>query len=250
MTRASQSLLRLDDPLPLLAYPHGTLAQQRDRCHELQQLGIERIYSTGATPLGKHQILGMGYSGIVVLAHRHNSDIALKLRRLDAPAPTFCHEAHCLELANQIGVGPQLITWSRNALVMEYIPGDVFFQWVQTGTIQRDKLRMVLRSLLEQSFRLDQIGLDHGGLRCIASHAIVSGDQVTLIDFSNSSLHRRPANLTSLAQGLFLGTKIPQHLTQWFPLPSQAELIQHLRHYKQNPKQVHFEALLSALHLN
>ena len=67
-------------------------------------------------------------------------------------------------------------------------------------------MRTVVRLLFEQRRRLDSVGLDHGELSRAHKNVLVTGeDGPWILDLESASLSRRPRNLTSLAQYLFLG---------------------------------------------
>ena len=61
------------------------------------------------------------------------------------------------------------------------------------------KLKKTVKKVLEDCYRLDQLGLDHGELSNISKHVIV-GKKTTLIDFESSSTNRRVSNVTSACQ--------------------------------------------------
>ena len=245
------TVLQGDPHSTILAYPHGDAQEISSRIQELEQLGVHSIYNFGCKSLKGFHVLGVGYCGVVTLARLGSRNVALKIRRTNAPKPDFNDEAAFLATANQVCIGPKLLGASRNFLVMDYVTGDRFLDWVKKATSSRalNSIQSILRHILQDSFRLDSLGLDHGNLRCISDHVIVSGERAVLIDFSSASRLRRPANITSVVPGLFLGTQITNYLAKVFQLPPQTELIEVLRHYKQRQTQKSFNALLDFLDL-
>ena len=236
----------------ILAYPNGTVAEIRSRLSELQALAIECIYSFGRTELKyplPFRVLGVGYTGIVVLTRVQGRDTALKIRRLDAPRSDLLAEAKFLEMADRVGVGPKLFAYTNNFLLMDYIDGDRFLDWAKKMAEQRNiaRTRDIVRQVLEQSFRLDCLGLDRGDMRCISEDALVCDREVVLIDFSAASCDRRPANFTSLAQGLFWGSAIASYLNPLLIPPERHLLIPILRRYKQQPNRENFACFLEAI---
>ena len=59
---------------------------------------------------------------------------------------------------------------SKNFLVMEYLEGDKFSDWVDLlkGVGSAKKLKSTIKNILEDCYRLDQIGFDHGELSNIS----------------------------------------------------------------------------------
>ena len=63
---------------------------------------------------------------------------------------------------------------SKNFLIMEYIEGEKFSNWIGMlkGSGSVKKLKSTIKSALEDCYRLDQIGFDHGELSNISKHVI------------------------------------------------------------------------------
>lgn len=232
----------------LLAYPSGDEGTLARRWTELQTFGIEAIYACGPKTLAGLDMLGVGYCGVVLRVRHQGHDRVLKVRREPAPKASLQTEAHMLLRANAVAVGPQYVTHSDNFLLMDYIVGPMLVDWLQASQTA-EMIHSVVFHLIYQAYRLDQMGLDHGDLRCITAHALVESDVPVLIDFSGASLDRRPANVTTLVQGLFISTRIAKLLCPWFPQVNKSELIDHLRCYKQQPASVHLRQLFQFLGL-
>ena len=207
-----------DEPYSkILGYPKATRRQIRSRINELEKLKIKSISLTGPTTLGKLAILGKGYVGVVVLAKKGSKQVALKIRRTDSQRNGMKNEAILLKLVNSVNVGPKMLVASKNFLVMEYLEGIKIIEWVNTlkGKGSVKKLKSTIRKILEDCYRLDQIGFDHGELSNISKHVIVGKTKSTLIDFESSSTKRRPSNVTSVTQAIFIGSGIAKKLKKF-----------------------------------
>lgn len=232
----------------LLAYPNGDEGALTHRWAELQTLGIDAVYSYGPETLAGLEILGLGYCGVALRVGHQGADRVLKIRREPAPQISLRMEADMLQRANAVGVGPSHIAHSDNFLLMDHIAGPMLVDWLQK-TQSAEVIRSIVSQLIHQAYRLDQAGLDHGDLRCITAHALVHSQEPVLIDFSKASLDRRPANITTLVQGLFISTHIAKLLCPWFRCVSKSALIEHLRHYKHHPSLAGFQSLTTYLGL-
>lgn len=230
----------------LLAYPGDVVGC--DRISELADLGVTAIYDWGPKQIQSWHCLGLGYCGLVLLVQCQGQQIALKVRRTDASHASLAQEASMLTLANTQQVGPQLLGHSPNFLLMDYVMGQPLLAWLQgTHSWTRATLQSHLTQLLWQAFQLDQVGLDHGNLRCVTAHSIVTSQGPVLLDFSSASTTRRPANVTTLTQGLFWGTTIaPLLVPHWFH-PDIQPCIERLRRYKHHPTTKSFQRLLDLL---
>ncbi len=235
----------------ILGYPNATNRQIKSRINELEKLKIKSICLTGPTTIGNLEILGKGYVGVVVLVKRGNKEVALKIRRTDSQRKNMKNESVLLKLVNSVNVGPKMIDVSKNFLVMEYIEGKKFSNWIEMlkGPGSVKQLKSTIRNVLEDCYRLDQIGFDHGELSNISKHVIVGKDKVTLIDFESSSTKRRPSNVTSITQAFFIGSGIAKHAQKIYKNSSKEKIIDALKSYKQEKTRDNFEKLLKILKL-
>ena len=235
----------------ILGYPNATNRQIKSRINELEKLKIKSICLTGPTTIGNLEILGKGYVGLVVLVKRGNKEVALKIRRTDSQRENMKNESMLLKLVNSVSVGPKMIDVSKNFLVMEYIEGKKFSNWIEMlkGSGSVKQLKSTIRNVLEDCYRLDQIGFDHGELSNISKHVIVGKNKVVLIDFESSSTKRRPSNVTSITQAFFIGSGIAKHAQKIYKNSSKEKIIFALKSYKQEKTRDNFEKLLKILKL-
>jgi len=235
----------------ILGYPKATSRQIRSRINELEKLKIKSISLTGPTTLGKLAILGKGYVGVVVLAKKSSKQVALKIRRTDSQRKEMKNEAVLLKIVNSVNVGPKMFVASKNFLVMEYLEGVKISEWVNTlkGKGSTKKLKSTIRNILEDCYRLDQMGFDHGELSNISKHVVVGKTKSTLIDFESSSIKRRPSNVTSVTQAIFIGSGIAKKVQKIYKNPPKEKIIEILKQYKQEKTQENFEKLLKILKL-
>ena len=235
----------------ILGYPRATQRQLNSRIRELEKLKINSISLTGPTTIGKLEILGKGYVGVVVLAKKGRKKVALKIRRLDSQRNEMKSEAALLRVVNSVNVGPKLYDFSKNFVVMEYLEGEKIFNWIKalSGKGSTKNLKIVIKTVLEDCFRLDQIGFDHGELSSISKHVIVGDVKPTLIDFESSSTNRRVSNVTSITQAIFIGSGIAKEIHRIYRIPPKEKIINVLRIYKQEQSRESFENLLKILKL-
>ena len=177
----------------------------KERLNELSTIGISKLYLAGSTHLDGMPVLGKGCVGVVVQANLDGSPVALKIRRTDADRASLFEEGRLLRLANSVEVGPKLITVTRNFLVMELFNGLPLYKWAQQGG-KSVRARRVLADLLQECFKLDAIGLDHGELSHAPRNVLVgSKSKPCIVDFESASMSRRVTNVTSLVQYFLFG---------------------------------------------
>ena len=195
----------------LVSYPHFSETDYSKRISEMKSLGIQALMlGNGKSTIGGLSICGKGCVGLVLRARNPEGQIALKIRRVDADRSSMEKEADFHRIANSTGVGPRYLGHTENLIMMEFISGQSIIEWVKTAT--RDQFRKVAKSILDQCFLLDRIGLDHGELSRLGRHVIVSDEgRPCIIDFESASTLRKTINVTSAAQSLFLHGAVAMH---------------------------------------
>ncbi len=231
--------------LPLITYPHYSESGYKDRIIDMESLGITSIILGGKTIVNSAHVAGKGCVGIVVKAKAGNTVCALKIRRTDADRKTMDEEARFHKIANCVEVGPRLEGQTKNIIAMEYVSGQNIVEWVADTT--RCRVRSVARAVLEQCFRLDAAGLDHGELSRLARHVIVS-DRSYIIDFESASTTRKTSNVTAAAQSIFLYGTVANRVKKILDNTNrEKEVIHALRTYKHSHTRANFEAVLDSL---
>jgi putative serine/threonine protein kinase len=234
----------------ILGYPRCGKEELERRLKELEKLGVQALEFTGEKSVFDVQVLGKGCVGIVVVAYTKSGRAALKIRRVDADREGMFHEGEMLKRANAVAVGPKLLEISENFLLMELIEGSHFPEWVESlGEKEaQSRIRLVLEDVLEQCYRLDEAGLDHGELSNAPKHILVdANDRPTLVDFETASINRRVSNVTSVCQYLLLGSQIAPKVKEKLGKVDKKQLIQNLRSYKRERTRENFEKLVESV---
>jgi putative serine/threonine protein kinase len=236
----------------ILCYPRYDLKEAEKRLHELEKLGVKALEFVGDKRAFDLHVLGKGCVGIVVVAYIHKGKVALKIRRVDADRTGMQHEARMLKKANRVGVGPKLLDVSENFLLMDFIEGAILPKWIETLKRRgaKARIRKVLRKVLEQCWRLDRAGLDHGELSRAPKHIIVDDDDTPyIVDFETASTSRNVSNVTSICQYLFIGSQLAKTLKKKLGKIDVETLINSLKAYKQRKTRENFERIIAACRL-
>lgn len=231
----------------VICYPQGSATEVKRRLKELQKLNVVALEFAGEKLVSNLHVLGKGCVGIVVLAYMNDKKAALKIRRTDADRAMMRQESRLLRKANSVSVGPRLLGVSRNFLLMQFIEGDLLPDWLDKNGSRR-LLKRVLRGVLEQCWGLDRIGLDHGELSHAPKHVIVDKEaEPFVVDFESASLSRRPSNVTSICQFLFVSGETAKKVAERLGEKDKDAIIDALRRYKNTLSFDAFGRLLSVL---
>jgi len=229
----------------IIGYPKSTKTELNKRVKELQKLRITALEFLGQKLVLNVHVLGKGCVGIVTIAYKDGEKVALKIRRTDADRTSMLREAKLLKKANAVDVGPKLLDASRNFLVMQFVDGELLPKWLEKR-VSKKRTKTVLRDVLEQCWRLDVAGLDHGELSHAPKHIIITKeDKAFIVDFETASPNRRASNVTSICQFLFISEsarKVAEKLGE----RDKKAIINALRHYKADKKRSNFERVLES----
>ncbi|MBS7640964.1 MAG: serine/threonine protein kinase [Candidatus Bathyarchaeia archaeon] len=239
----------------IICYPRYDPAILKKRIEEMRRIGIKAVIFSGGKSISGVPVLGKGCVGIVIAAIlEDNNKVALKILRTDVEAGRLLHEVEMLRIANSVNVGPKLLGFSECLLTMEYIDGELLPKWVKRLSGDKEsvlkRLRRVLRDILEQCWRLDSIGLDHGELSWADKHIIIDPEEKPhILDFETASNRRMVSNVTSVTQYLFIRGRTASLITQKFGSIDKNILIQILRAYKTKRTRDQFESILETIGL-
>ena len=231
----------------LLTYPLYDQDTFDSRVQELFSLGINSVFSFGKVQLHNICILGKGSIGLVTLVKYRKRYFALKIRRTDANRFNMYDEVVYQSAANSIGIGPFLIDFSENLILMEFVRGLNIGDWCGLKRTTNDRIQQCTASILQQCFLLDRHKLDHGQLNRLDRHIIVSNDgKPTILDFETSSTSRRASNVTSVSQSIFLHGPIFSRLESSI-VKDRKFIIKCIKDYKRDMNREKFEKILGLL---
>jgi len=234
---------------PVICYPGPSKGELQKRLKELKKLGVKALEFSGEKQAFNIPVLGKGCVGVVVIAHIDGEKAALKVRRVDADRSGMQREAEMLKKANSAGVGPRLLGVSKNFLLMQFVDGDLLPKWLEKHR-GKARIRKVLRHVLDQCWRLDKAGLDHGELSHAPKHIIIDEkDEPFIVDFETASVNRKPSNVTCICQFLFVSGVVADEVAVEFGGKDEKAIIGALRNYKNDRTRENFGNVLRACDL-
>ena len=216
--------------LSTLVFPYSNAEFVAARVEALRKLGVDGLFMTYDEQANVWYpcLLGKGSRGVVVLCSFKGVRAAVKLRRMDSPVNTLKKEAENHLIANKTGVGPRLYSYSDEAIVMEYLEGPTLEKWLSEEP-EAEKVKTLLVTVFSKCFKLDKAQLSHNQLSDASTHVIVKkGPEGEIIDFSHSSISRKPNNLPQLAS--YVINRIARDNSG----DSRDKLFKLLRRYKQS----------------
>lgn len=232
----------------VLTYPVISADLAKERLEQIKRLGIRRIEFTGKVKIGEISLLGLGTQSLVVCAFRDHERLALKIRRVDSNRESMEREYKITSLVNRIGIGPRVVSYSNDFLIMDLIEGISLDEWVASlKRRMKTRLRSLVHNLLNQCRKLDIIGVDHGELSNLKKHVIISNDKPYIIDFESASLQRKVRNVTSAAQYLFIGSSVSSRIRKILNIKKTESVLRWLKSYKQKLDDYSYSKILESI---
>ncbi|HYC11827.1 MAG TPA: hypothetical protein VEC02_04115 [Nitrososphaerales archaeon] len=178
--------------------------------------------------------------------------LALKIRRTDANRPDMEQEARITGLVNRVGVGVQVRAHSRDMILMKLLQYQELQDWLGglSGPGTRRAAREMIHSVLNQCRKLDVIGVDHGQLSNLRKHIVVAEGRPWVIDFESAGTARRPKNVTTAAQYLFVGGRASPLVRRVLGIKDTGPILKLLSDYKHDTSDFTFAKLLELLRLS
>ena len=248
---ADLDLLTKTPYIHVLTYPRISLAAARSRITQLERLGVEELVFQGKAKVGRLGILGLGTVGVVVRARVGEDVRALKIRRTDANRPDMDEEARVATLANNLGIGPTVFGHTKDLMLMKLLNYVELEEWLRglTGQGTRKAARTMIHSLLNQCRKLDIMGIDHGQLSNLRKHAVVAEGVPWIMDFESAGTARKPKNVTTAAQYLFIGGKLSPLLRRTIGIRDTSPLLRLLSEYKNDTSDYTYSRIIETLRL-
>jgi putative serine/threonine protein kinase len=231
----------------VLCFPNQHDGELQSRLEELRSHGVTALEFSGkASVYGVSlPVLGKGFVGIVVIAHLNGERVAVKIRREDADRPDLLHEAEMLRKANSANVAPKLFAASRNFILMELIEGYLLPDWLKTNN-NVDVAKRVLGEVLENCYKLDGIGLDHGELSKAPKHVIVDHQlKPWIVDFETASDARKPSNVSAIGSFLFTSEgEVARNVAATIGERNKEKIVSAMKNYRKERTRGSFERVL------
>ncbi|MEM0056859.1 MAG: protein kinase [Candidatus Geothermarchaeota archaeon] len=219
----------------ILTYPRYDEELAYSRLTVLKNTGVEAIILSGGVQIDRLQILGKGTNALVVKGLYKGSLVAIKILRVDAHRASLENEATILNYISNTNISPRVLSSSNWFIVMEYIEGKPLETFLdEIFTLTKGELDNFLKNLLDKLYILDSCSVDHGELTNPRKHIIVLPNLHTkVIDYESASINRKPKNLTSVLQFLFIRSKVAEYLRNLYQIDKNT-LIVLLRNYKRS----------------
>lgn len=237
----------------VICYPGTNLDSFHSRLDQLEEIGVTKLIFEGESKVGALGIIGRGCVSTVVKARLKNQrrPVALKIRRVDANRKDMKRDYDLQTFANSFGVGPKAYAFTKDLFAMEYIDAVKLGKWFQklrTRTSKRHT-RALIHSALDQCYRLDANGLDHGELSNPRKHLLIRNGtipEIVIIDYESASRERRVSNLTAVTSFFFLGGRQSEKVRKilGFEKFPRKRLMERLKDYKSEPSEERLSQIL------
>lgn len=180
-----------------------------------QHISFETLYVYAITKssllkyMEKHKIINVHYfakgkRGLVYKGIYEKKTVIVKVQRPDAITPFIVQfEAQWLKKLNPKKIGPKLFFATEHFLVMEFIEGLLFEDFIQTH--QKKEIALIIKKLLHQMYLLDTLGINKYEMNHPDKHIIIRKGTPIIIDFERCRYTEDPKNITQIVQFISSG---------------------------------------------
>lgn len=237
--------------IDLLCYPRFSASDYYSRLIELRSLNLKFVILEGNTLLNAIRILGKGSEGLVLKVQDiHSKTLALKIKRIDSCRTDMQNEFEFYQSINRNNLGPKAFSYTKNALLMEFIEGLSARNWFLNSNMNLDLIRKIIINILTQCYTLDKLHIDHGQLNKLDNHVIISrsGSKCTIVDFESASCIRKVNNVTSAFQGLIFKGIISDQINKFVNYDKKrVEFLNLLSRYKMDKSKKNFDSIIALI---
>ena len=235
----------------VLTYPRISLPAARSRIRQLEKLGVDELIFEGRARIGRLGILGLGTVGVVVRARVGGNVRALKIRRTDANRPDMEQEVQITSMVNRLGIGPTVYGHTKDFMLMKLLDYVELEEWLRglRGQGTREAARTMVHSILNQCRKLDIMGIDHGQLSNLRKHVVVAEGVPWIVDFESAGTSRKPKNVTTAAQYLFIGGRLSPRLRRVLGIRDVSPLLKLLSEYKGDTSDYTYSKIIEVLRI-
>jgi len=176
---------------------------------------------------------------------------ALKIRRTDANRPDMEQEVRITSMVNRLGIGPTVYDHSKDFILMRLLDYVELEEWLRglRGQGTREAARTMVHSILNQCRKLDIMGVDHGQLSNLRKHAVVAEGVPWIVDFESAGTSRKPKNVTTAAQYLFIGGRLSPRLRRVLGIRDVSPLLKLLSDYKGDISDYTYSKIIDVLRI-
>jgi HemK-related putative methylase len=149
-----------------------------------------------------------GKRGIIYKGIYKNKPAIIKVKNPKSTAlSTIKFEVDWLKKVNKHNIGPKLYHATDTFLVMEYIEGILFKEYIEKNT--KTRIKAIIKKLMQQLYLFDTLGINKQEMRNPYKHIIIKDHHPTLIDFERCRFTESPRNITQFCQYLTSKTTHP-----------------------------------------
>lgn len=221
-----------------------------------QHISFETLYVYAITKssllkeLEKHKITNVHYfakgkRGLVYKGVYAKKTVVVKAQRPDAiTLSTVQFEAQWLKKLNPHNIGPKLFFATEHFLVMEFIEGLLFEDFIQTE--QKKEIVVMIKKLLQQMHLLDTLGINKYEMNHPDKHVIIRKGTPIMIDFERCRYTEDPKNITQVVQFISSG-RITALLEEKGICVDKIEIQAAARNYKLSRSKKNFDKIITLI---
>ncbi len=174
-----------------------------------------------------------GKRGLIYSCIYKNKKVAVKIKNPKSKAVgRIKNEAKFLEIVNKKKIGPKLLDFGDDYIVMEFVEGKFILDFFEKS--KKKQIITVIKHVFEQLFVLDRLGINKEEMHHPVKHIIVTkNNKSILIDFERAKKSKKTHNITQFCQFL-IGDKVREILEKEEIRINRGKIIRAAKDYSKN----------------
>jgi HemK-related putative methylase len=212
------------------------LIKKKQLLTELEKKGVRAVH-----------YFSRGKRGVVYVGEFRGKKVAIKTKKKESEAiGRMKNEALMLKLLNKYKLGPKLLFAGKNYVAYEFVEGEYVAKWLLAA--RKKEAALVLKSALQQCFKLDQLRISKDEMHHPFKHIIIgkkgksAAFKVTFIDFERAHKMKKPHNVTQFCQYVL---SVRRMLAKKGTKVDKSKMIEAARRYQTLPVSSNLEKILA-----
>lgn len=159
---------------------------------------LKQMEENGITDIKK---FAKGKRGLIYKGIYKKKQVIIKIKNPQSNAhSTIEFEAEWLKRLNKYNIGPKLFFATEEFLIMEYIDGISFVDFIEKNS--KINVQKMIKQLCKHMYLLDKLNMNKQEMTHPQKHIIIRKNKPILIDFERCRYTHDPKNVTQLLQFL------------------------------------------------
>ena len=142
-----------------------------------------------------------GKRGLLYIGDYNNKKVAIKIKNPKSKAISRIeNETNFLKLLNKKKIGPKLLFFDKDFIILEYIKGILIIDYLKK--FNKKNILKIIKKIMEQLYLMDKLKINKEEMSHPQKHILIDKNKPVLIDFERCRKTIKPSNITQFCDFL------------------------------------------------